>query len=64
MCLLISARVAVSYTTPATVITVDASMANQHSISPLIYGVSFGTAASIADLNIPLNRQVGIASRG
>lgn len=39
-------------------ITVDAN-ANRHSISPLIYGVNHADAASLADLNSPLNRWGG-----
>jgi hypothetical protein len=32
---------------------------NSHAISPDIYGVSFATAAQLADLNVPLNRSGG-----
>jgi hypothetical protein len=39
-------------------IAVDASQ-NRHAISPLIYGVAFGTSNQIADLNAPLNRSGG-----
>jgi hypothetical protein len=39
-------------------IRVDAT-ANQRAISPEIYGVSFATAAQLADLNVPLNRSGG-----
>src|SRR5579871_2371632 len=43
---------------PATTVNVDAG-ANQHPISPLIYGVAFGSAAELEDLNVLLNRQGG-----
>ena len=39
-------------------ISVDAS-ADRHPISPLIYGVAYGDAFTLADLNSPLNRQGG-----
>ena len=39
-------------------IAVDAG-ANRHPISPLVYGVAYGDAASLADLNAPLNRMGG-----
>ena len=39
-------------------ITVDAG-AGRHAISPLIYGVAYGEAQSLADLNAPLNRLGG-----
>ncbi len=41
-------------------ITVDAN-ANRHAISPLIYGVAFGSQAQVADLNVPINRSGGNA---
>src|SRR5580700_6139135 len=44
-----------------TTITVDAN-ANRHPISPLIYGVAFGTTAQLTDLNAPLNRSGGNAT--
>jgi PKD repeat protein len=43
--------------TPVTV-SVDAN-ANRHAISPLIYGVAYGTSTTLADLNSPLNRYGG-----
>jgi len=43
---------------PGTTITVDAG-ANRHPISPLVYGVAYGDAKALADLNAPLNRQGG-----
>src|SRR5262245_15029183 len=43
---------------PATTIAVDAN-ANNRPINPNIYGVAYGTAATLADLNCPLNRQGG-----
>jgi hypothetical protein len=42
---------------PVTV-AIDAG-ANQHPISPLIYGVAFGSPADLAALNAPLNRSGG-----
>ena len=45
-------------TLPSAAIKVDAG-ANRHPISPLIYGVAYGDAAGLADLNAPLNRQGG-----
>ncbi|MFT8675020.1 MAG: glycoside hydrolase family 44 protein [Acetobacter sp.] len=39
-------------------ITVDAS-ANRHPISPLIYGLNFGTADALRDLRAPINRSGG-----
>jgi len=43
---------------PATTVTVDAN-AGKKPISPLIYGVAFGSTAQLSDLNAPLNRQGG-----
>jgi hypothetical protein len=43
------------------VISVDASK-DRHPISPLIYGMAFGSAAQLSDLNVPLNRQGGNAT--
>lgn len=43
---------------PAVTITVDAS-ANVRAIDPRIYGVAYGTPATLADLNAPLNRLGG-----
>jgi PKD repeat protein len=42
----------------AVTITVDAA-ANRHPISPFVYGVAYGNAATLADLNAPLNRYGG-----
>jgi hypothetical protein len=39
-------------------VSVDAT-ANQHPISPYIYGVAFGSAAQLSDLNAPVNRWGG-----
>lgn len=39
-------------------INIDATSGN-HPINPLIYGLSFGTPAALADLNFTLNRQGG-----
>ena len=43
---------------PAATINVDAN-AGRRPISPLIYGVAYGTASTLADLNSPLNRYGG-----
>jgi len=43
---------------PAVTVNVDAN-ANRHAISPLIYGVAYGTSTTLADLNAPLNRYGG-----
>ena len=43
---------------PAVTVDVDAN-ANRHAISPLIYGVAYGTSTTLADLNAPLNRYGG-----
>ena len=43
---------------PAVTVTVDAN-ANRHAINPLIYGVAHADAATLADLNSPLNRSGG-----
>ena len=40
------------------VVSVDANT-NRHPISPFIYGVAYGSAAALADLNSPLNRYGG-----
>jgi hypothetical protein len=42
----------------AETIAIDAN-ADRHAISPLIYGVAFGDAASLADLGCPLDRHGG-----
>ena len=44
--------------TPAAVVTVDAA-ASRHPISPLVYGVAYGSTGALADLNCPLNRMGG-----
>src|SRR5712691_1019931 len=43
---------------PAVTINVDAG-ANVHPISPLIYGVAYGDATTLPDLNCPINRYGG-----
>jgi PKD repeat protein len=43
---------------PAITVTVDANQ-NKHAISPNVYGIAYGTAATLADLNAPLNRYGG-----
>ena len=43
---------------PATTVTVDSS-ANRHAINPNIYGVAYGDATTLPDLNVPLNRYGG-----
>jgi hypothetical protein len=48
----------VSAQNPGTTVTVDTAL-NRHSISPNIYGVAYGTTATLADLNSPLNRYGG-----
>jgi len=55
--LLLSASAALAQN-PSALITVDAS-ANVHKIDPRIYGVAYGSASALADLNAPLNRQGG-----
>ena len=40
------------------VIAVDAAL-DAHPISPLIYGVAFGSASQLQELNVPLNRSGG-----
>jgi hypothetical protein len=42
----------------ATTVTVDAA-ANRHAINPNIYGVAYGDATTLPDLNVPLNRYGG-----
>jgi PKD repeat protein len=42
----------------AVTVNVDAN-ANRHAISPLIYGVAYGSSTALADLNSPLNRYGG-----
>lgn len=43
---------------PAAAVSVDAA-ASRHAISPLIYGVAFGDAATLNDLKCTLNREGG-----
>jgi hypothetical protein len=43
---------------PSAFITVNAA-ANQHAINPNIYGVAYGDATTLADLNVPFNRYGG-----
>ena len=43
---------------PAATVSVDAT-ANRHAISPNIYGVAYGDATNLADLNCPINRYGG-----
>lgn len=43
---------------PAVTVSIDAA-ANRHAISPLIYGVAYGTADILSDLNCPVNRYGG-----
>ena len=42
-------------------ITIDAGL-NRHTISPLIYGLAYASAAQLSDLNCPLNRSGGNAT--
>ena len=44
-------------------ISVNAT-ANRHAISPLIYGINFGTTATIKDLRITVNRSGGNSASG
>jgi len=50
--------VAVHAQNAAVTVNVDAN-ANRHAISPLIYGVAYGSTAQLSDLNSPLNRYGG-----
>jgi PKD repeat protein len=50
--------VAVHAQNAAVTVNVDAN-ANRHAISPLIYGVAYGSTAQLNDLNSPLNRYGG-----
>src|SRR3954463_8497240 len=43
---------------PGVTVTVDANQ-NRRPISPNIYGVAYGTASTLADLNAPMNRYGG-----
>lgn len=43
---------------PAVTVTVNAGAANK-AINPNVYGVAYGTAATLSDLNVPLNRMGG-----
>jgi hypothetical protein len=43
---------------PAVTVRVDVN-ANRHPINPMIYGVNYGDATTLADLNAPLNRMGG-----
>jgi len=54
---LFAASAAHAQNTPVTV-SVDAN-AHRHAISPLVYGVAYGTSTTLADLNSPLNRYGG-----
>jgi hypothetical protein len=48
-----------STTSNATVLLAVDAQADQHPISPLIYGVAFASSNQLADLNSPLNRSGG-----
>jgi hypothetical protein len=50
-----------SLTPPSATVSVDAT-ANTHPISPLIYGVAYGTTDELLDLNAPINRYGGNAT--
>src|SRR5712691_4681417 len=43
---------------PAATVSIDATL-NRRAINPNIYGVAYGTATTLADLNCPLNRYGG-----
>src|SRR5947207_5408466 len=59
LCLITSiASICADGQNPATTVTVDAA-ANQHAINPNIYGVAFGDATTLSDLNSPINRYGG-----
>lgn len=49
---------ATSSTSAPVAISVDAA-ANRRPISPLIYGINFGTTATLRDLRVPINRSGG-----
>jgi PKD repeat protein len=55
---LFAASAAVHAQNAAVTVNVDAN-ANRHAISPLIYGVAYGSTAQLNDLNSPLNRYGG-----
>jgi PKD repeat protein len=64
-CRILASSVVVLFATSAThaqntpvTVSVDAN-ANRHAISPLVYGVAYGTSTTLADLNSPLNRYGG-----
>ena len=54
-------RVVAPQLNPPITISVDAAV-NRHAIDSRIYGVSFGDAATLADLDIPINRWGGNAT--
>src|SRR6266496_3581291 len=56
--LLLAASALVFAQNPAVTVSVDAA-ANRHPINPEVYGVAYGTATTLADLNAPLNRYGG-----
>jgi PKD repeat protein len=56
--LFLSAAFRVSAQNAAATINVDAS-ANRHPISPYVYGVAYGDASTLPDLNCPINRYGG-----
>ena len=56
--LILTARISAFGQNPAATISVDAN-ANRHPIHPLIYGVAYGSATTLPDLNCPLNRYGG-----
>jgi hypothetical protein len=59
-----AASTEVNSNTPLPVaITVDAA-AGHHPISPLIYGINFGTTAILKDLRVPINRSGGNSASG
>src|SRR5947209_3757153 len=43
---------------PAVTVSIDAN-ANRHPIDPRVYGVAYGDATTLPDLNVPLNRYGG-----
>src|SRR5690242_9015828 len=58
LCVLLTVNTFVFAQNPAVTITVNAA-ANRHPINPAIYGVAYADTATLADLNVTLNRYGG-----
>ena len=43
---------------PAVTVSIDATV-NRHPIDPRVYGIAYGDATTLPDLNVPLNRYGG-----